>query len=264
MVNEKTIIKKLKSNVIPGINLFEAILFSTSTTLGIILFILSLTIWSSGGENKIVSNLIALIDIPVGVMAATFLSKRHKLAPLLLSIDALLYGSANFLAGQIALGVVNFILTPLIYMIAFFWIWPKQKIIEGEVETRKFNLISGLLITGAAILIAVLFGVTLTLINGVETRYTWPWLNGFSIWFDSFAAAIMLMAVITSVMRLRETWYFYFTSNVLKIILFTSLIIYGDLASIELLVIAITYFMNSIFGMFVWKEAEVVNLNKTL
>lgn len=263
MANKITVMGKLKSNVLPGINLFELILFSFSTIVGITLFALTITIWSDSENQKMISNLIALIDIPIGVIAATFLAKRSKLAPLLLSIDALLYGSANFIAGQFALGFVNFIFTPIIYMVAFIWIWPKQEI-DGEVQTKKFTLTTGLIISGIAIAIAVAFGIAITLINGVGYDDTLPnWLVTFRTWFDSFAAALMLMAVITSVMRFREAWYFYFTSNILKIILFTSLIVYGDLASLELLVLAVTYFINAIFALIIWRESEVVNISKT-
>ncbi len=259
-----TVMDNLKREVIPGINLFELILFSFSTIIGITLFILTITLWSDSENQNTISNLIALIDIPIGVIAATFLAKRSKLAPLLLSVGALLYGSANFIAGQFALGFVNFIFTPIIYMVAFIWIWPKQEV-DGEVKTKKFNLTTGLIISGLAIGIAVVFGVVMTLVNGIGyDNTTMPaWLITFSTWFDSFAAALMLMAVITSVLRFREAWYFYFTSNVLKIILFTSLIIYGDLASLELLVLAITYFINSIFALVIWRESEVVNISKT-
>ncbi len=265
METKRTVLEQLKRNIIPGINLFELILFTFATVLGTVLFVLTLTIWSDPSSSTnakiITTNIIALVDIPIGVIAATFLAKRSKLAPLLLSIDALLYGGANFISGQFALGIVNFIFTPVIYMIAFIWIWPNEKE-DGEVETKKFNLKTGLIISLGAILTAVVFGIILTLTGGVQSSEFSPWLNTFSTWFDSFAAALMLMAVIVSVMRLREAWYFYFTSNVLKIILFTCLIVEGDLASLELLVLAITYFINAIFGMFVWRESTTISIGK--
>lgn len=263
MNSEIKFLDKLKREVLPGINLFELVLFSVSTIVGTILFLITL-FYLDDSNSSALTNLITLIDIPIGVIAATFLAKRSKLAPLLLSIDALLYGGANILAKQFALGLVNFILTPLLYMIAFIWIWPKQSNNDGsEVITRKFNLKTGILIIGGAILIAVSFGVVLTLINNSNNTTELPdWLFIYSTWFDSFAAAIMLMAVITSILRFRESWYLYFTSNVLKIFLFTALIINGDTSSICLLVLAVTYFINAIFGMMVWRESELFELKK--
>ncbi len=262
METNTTILHKLKREVIPGINLFELVLFSISSTLGIVLFSLTLTIWSDGDNGNTATNIISLIDIPVGVIAATFLAKRSKLAPLLLSIDALLYGGANFISGQFALGTVNFIITPLLYMYAFVWIWPKQKNEDtNEVKTRKFNLTTGLLISGLIIFVAVIFGVTMSLLGDHSNDGELPnWVFWFSTWFDSFAAALMLAAVIASMFRFRESWYFYFVSNILKIILFTTLVVYGDLGSIELLLLAVTYFINALFGMLIWKESEVVVL----
>lgn len=252
-------IDRLQKNVIPGINLFELILFTVTTVVGGILFILTLTIWNSdSASSDWISNLIAFVDIPIGIIAATFLAKRSKLAPMLLSIDALLYGSANFIAGQIALGFVNCIATPIIYLVAYFYLWPKQeKENSGEVVTKKFNLVTGLLFSGSAILLAVLFGVVITLTDG-KTEATF--LDSYQTWFDSFAAALMLMAVITSTLRFREGWYFYFVSNILKIALFSTLVIKGDYASLELLVIAIAYLINATFAMFIWKDSEIVEI----
>ncbi len=259
-----TITEKLKKEIIPGINIFEMVLFSISTTVGVVFFILTILLWSNDSNTATLTNLITLIDIPVGVIAATFLAKRSKLAPLLLSIDALLYGSANIIAHQYALGFVNFIFTPILYMIAFVWIWPKQEREDSkEITTNKFNLVTGLLIVGGSLIIAIMFGVVITSFSDLTNNNSLPnWLFIFSAWFDSFAAALMLMAVITSVLRFRESWYFYFTSNILKIILFSTLIIYGDLSYIGLLILAITYFINALFGMLVWKDSNVVTLKK--
>ncbi len=265
MESNTTFLRKLQREIIPGINLFEAVLFSISATLGVVLFLLTILVWSDGAGDEILINVITLIDLPIGIIAATFLAKRSKLAPLLLSIDALLYGGANMIAGQYALGTVNFIITPILYMVAFVWIWPKEKSEDGkEVITRKLNLTTGLLISGIAIAFAVMFGVTMTLLGDASNTTTNlpDWVFWFKIWFDTFAAALMLMAVVTSVFKFREAWYFYFTSNVLKIILFTTLIACGDLGSIQLLLLAVTYFINALFGMFIWNNSKVVELKK--
>lgn len=255
---------KLQKDVVPGINLFELILFSVSTTLGVIFFLLTLFLWSAN-SNDIATNVITLIDIPMGVIAATFLAKRNKLAPLLLSIDALLYGSANIIAHNYSLGFVNFVLTPFLFLLAYFWLWKSNKN-EGtnEVITRKLNLKTGILISALIIMVAVFFGIIMAgLGKHTEIDKGMPvWLFWFQIWFDSFSAALMLAAVIASVTRFREVWYFYFTADILKIILFGSLIINGYLANIELLILSLTYFTNSLFGMFIWKDSKVFNLNK--
>ncbi len=264
MESNTTFLTKLQREVMPGINLFEAVLFSISATFGVVLFLLTILVWDDGSSNALLINIITLIDLPIGIIAATFLAKRSKLAPLLLSIDALLYGGANMIAGQYALGTVNFIITPILYMVAFIWIWPKEKSEDGkEVITRKLNLSTGLLISGIAIAFAVMFGVTMTLLGDASNSGTLPdWVFWFKIWFDTFAAALMLMAVVTSVFKFREAWYFYFTSNVLKIILFTTLIVCGDLGSIQLLLLAVTYFINALFGMFIWNNSKIVEIKK--
>ncbi len=265
MENKVTFLTKLQREAIPGINLFELVLFSISSVLGTILFLLTLFIWSDGSGDDLLINILSLIDLPIGILAATFLAKRSKLAPAMLFVDALLYGGANMLAGQYALGIVNFIITPILYMIAFFWIWPKEQSENGkEVITRKLNLFTGLIISGIAITFAIAFGVTMTVLGDATNTDGLPnWVFLFKVWFDSFAAALMLIAVVASVFKFREAWYFYFTSNVLKIVLFTTLVACGDLGSIELLLLAVTYFINALFGMLIWSDSKVVELKKT-
>ncbi len=261
-----TVMDRLRKEVIPGINLFELCLFIFATVVGVTLFILSITIWSESTDNKdYFGYAIAIIDIPLGVLAATFLSKRHKLAPALLAIDAIFYGTSNFLAGNFALFFVNAVLTPVIYLVAFFVIWPKMDAINkdtNEIETRKLNVNSGLIIAGSAILVAVLFGVSITLIKDTSTIVDNKTFEYVSIWFDSFAASLMLMAVIAATLRFREVWYLYFTSNIIKLVLFSWSLALGNMDDLLVLVLAVTYLMNTIFGMLIWKDSENVSKQK--
>ncbi len=262
MNSRSIVINKLKREVIPGINVFEAFLFTFTTIVGCILLILTFTIWSSDDSitNKnIISYFISMVDIPVGVLAATFLAKRNKYAPGILAVDALLYGSSNFLAGNIALGIVNAILTPLIYLIALFFTWPKEtKEGSNSVTTRKLSLQSAALLVMFILFIAIIMGFALP---EMFPKYftsqdysNYKWLQDFNIWFDSFAAALMLAAVIMGTLRFRETFFLYLIANTIKIILFTTTLALGYKNDLFVLVIASAYFINSIFGILVWTE----------
>lgn len=258
-----TIMEKLKKNVIPGINLFEAILFTITTIIGVVMFIIPLV---TDGSKQIVQDVITLLDIPLGILAATFLSKRSKLAPLLLAIDAILYGSANFLAGTIALGIVNAIITPILYLIAYIWIWPKQENeeVKGEIKTVKFSLWMGVLLVVGILLLSGIFGGVLPLIFKdafIHDEYE-PWLNNYKTWFDAFAATLMLCAVISSMFRLREAFYLYLTSNIMKIILFTTTISLGHTGDGLLLLLAVSYFINAIFGVLIWRDSKEIQLKE--
>lgn len=255
-------IKKLKRDVIPGINLFEGVLFTITSTLGIILFILSLTIWSgnAGADWKTnTANLLTLLDIPIGILAATFIAKRHRLGALLLAIDAFLYGTANLLAGQFALAFVNDLVIPFLYLFAFFYLWPKwakTKESTGEIYTHKMNLKSSLLIVGGVLLFSIAFGIFMPMITNSYSTSKGT-IDTINVWFGSFAAALMLIATIMVVMRYRENWFLYFISNTVKIILFSTIIITGYdgyQGYYLLLLLAIAYWINSLFGMFVWSE----------
>ncbi len=262
MNSRSIVINKLKREVIPGINVFEAFLFTFTTIVGCILLILTFTIWSSDDSitNKnIISYFISMVDIPVGVLAATFLAKRNKYAPGILAVDALLYGSSNFLAGNIALGIVNAILTPLIYLVALFFIWPKEtKEGSSSVTTRKLSLQSAALLVMFILFIAIIMGFALP---EMFPKYftsqdysNYKWLQDFNIWFDSFAAALMLAAVIMGTLRFRETFFLYLIANTIKIILFTTTLALGYKNDLFVLVIASAYYINSIFGILVWTE----------
>lgn len=262
-MNSRTkILTILKKDLFPGINLFEFVLFTLTTLLGGILLIFTFTIWrdSNSITNKnIISYAISMVDIPVGVLAATFLSKRSKYAPGILAVDALLYGTSNFLAGNIALGVVNAILTPLIYLVALLYIWPKDtKVGSKTVETRKLKLSSGSLLVSAIIIIAIVFGFALPNLFpkyfNPQEYVEYPWLRDFNIWFDSFAASVMLSAVIMSALRFRETFILYLIANLIKIVLFATTLSLGYMNDLFVLVIASSYFINAVFGIMVWSE----------
>ncbi len=257
-----SLINKLQKDVIPGINLFEAVLFSTTTLLGIVLFILSIVgnvnNFEKNWEN-IVSNVLMLIDIPLGVIAATFLSKRSKIAPILLATDAILYGSANLLNAHYALGLVNIIVIPLILLSSFFFTWNKE---EGkEVETYKLDILTGAILVSGILITSMLMGLFLPLIfyKPIEASTMPEWLKQYNIWFDSFAASLMIFATIGSVLRYRETWILYMTSNVMKIFLFVVLLATGQGADGMLLLLASAYFINTIFGFIVWSKGKEVS-----
>lgn len=265
------ILNRLQEDVFNGINLFEAVLFTITTIVGIIVFILQILLLDHKESDlyDIMGNVITLIDIPLGVIAATFLSKRNKLAPLLLCIDALFYGSANFIAGNIALGLVNAVATPLLYCYAFIWVWPKEikDDTTGEIETRKLSIVSGFVVVLSIIIVSVLFGLLLPVIfDNAFTSTTYSdkdqWLNIYKTWFDAFAASLMLMAVISSVYRFRETFFLYLFSNIMKIILFTTTVAIGYPGDSLLLVLALAYFINAIFGILIWNQSEVFKLKK--
>lgn len=255
-----TLLDKLKKDIIPGINLFEAILFSITTIIGIILFTVPIV---NKGSSHISQDVITLLDIPLGILAATFLAKRNKLAPLLLAIDAILYGTANFMAGTIALGIVNAIITPVLYLVAYIWIWPKQEKenSNGEINTVKFSLKIGLFVIAGVFVISGIFGGVLPLIfpnSFNHDELNEQWLNEYKTWFDAFAATLMLCAVIASIFRFREAFYLYLVSNVMKIILFTTTISMGYSSDGLLLLLALAYFINAIFGILIWSDSKKI------
>jgi nicotinamide mononucleotide transporter len=96
--------------------------------------------------------------------------------------------------------------------------------------------------------------------TAAEPTSTKPqWLLIFNSWFDSFAAILMLSAVILGILRFREMWFLYFCANTIKIILFSIFIAKGNFDHASLLVIASGYFINSMYGMYIWSATR----NKT-
>lgn len=269
MENKITVLQKLRKEILPGISIFEFVLFIIATFVGGSLFIWQIIVSVNSGDTNtliMISYTISLLNIPLGILAATWLSKRSKWAPFLLAFDAIMYGTTNFLAQNWALGIVNAFITPFIWFFAFFYLWPKQTKVDekGEIETKKLNLLTGFFVVGFVLLASTGFGLFSLYVlphsfseNGVPS-----WLENFTIWFDSFAASLMLVAVIMGALRFRETWYLYFAANFLKIILFSISIAYGKMDDLMLLVIATSYFANTIFGMLIWKDSKEVSLKK--
>ena len=254
--NKITILTKLKKPIFKGINLFEIILFSLFSTIGVIIFILSIVNNSEISLSVKMSYIFTLIDIPLGIIAATSLSKRSKYAPLLLVIDALLYGTSNFLVGNISLGFVNAIITPILWIIAFFYFWKGNMKEEGrEVETRKLNLKTGFVVVISVVLVATLLAIALHW-NSFKTNNL---INSINVWFDSFAAALMLAAVVMGMLRFREVWYLYLLANILKITLFIVNLSVGNNSDVMLLIMSSAYLTNSIFGLFIWYDSTHYN-----
>lgn len=269
MKTEISVLEKLRKNVLPGISFFELILFSITITAGLILFIWQLTVSlndsSETNVKTLISFLITLFDIPIGILAATWLSKRSKISPVLLAFDSILYGTTNFLAKNWALGIVNVFLSPVLWLFAFFYLWPKQdkENKDKEIKTKKLDFFSGLVIVGTIFFISTIFGLTsMFLINSNNELIENKGFEQFQIWFDSFSATLMLMAVFMGIMRYRETWYLYFAANFLKIILFSVSISQGKKEDMLLLVIALAYFSNTIFGMLIWKDSIELKIFK--
>lgn len=249
-----TFLEKLQKNVIPGINLFEAVLFTITTVIGVILFFLALFPLGDTNGKFIASNVLTLLDIPLGVLAATFLSKKSKYGYLLLTIDALFYGTANLLNGQYALGVVNDIVIPIIFIIGFIINIRRD---GEEIATKKLTITTGAGVIVGVILISAALGFVLPLIFNTDSFSDKDWLNTYNIWFDAFAATLMIFATLGAIFRYRETWLLYMTSNIMKITLFIVLVIARpEDASGMLLLLAVAYLINTIFGLFVWSQSK--------
>lgn len=247
-----TVLDRLQKDVVPGLNLFETILFSITTVIGIILFFLALFPIGDTSSNIIASSTLTLIDIPLGVLAATFLSKKSKYGYLLLTIDALFYGTANLLNGQYALGVVNDIIIPITFIIGFILNIRRD---GKEIETKQLTILTGTGVVVGIILISITLGFLLPMILNVKSFSNKDWLNSYNTWFDAFAASLMIFATIGAVLGFRETWILYMTSNIMKIMLFLVLVIWRpEDASGMLLLLAISYLINTIFGLIVWSK----------
>ena len=255
--NKVTIINKLKKEIYKGFTLFELILFTSFSIIGVSVFLFTILSLHDASASIKVSYAITLVDIPVGIIAATSLSKKSRYAPLLLIFDSLLYGTSNFLVGNYSLGFVNAIATPILLMVAFFFLWKNEsKEKNKEIKTRKLDLKIGILLTFIVIIIATSLALAMHW-NSINDDDPIIALN---VWFDSFAASLMLAAVIMGVFRFREVWYLYLLANVLKIILFTINLSTGNSEDLMLLIMSSAYLINSIFGLFVWYDSKRISI----
>ncbi len=250
---KETIIIKLQKDIYKGINLFEIVLFSIFSTIAVLVFLYSILSTDKPSAKVQASYIISLIDIPMGIIASTTLSKKSKYSPIFLIIDAFLYGISNFLLDNNALGFVNAIIIPLLWFFAFAYLWKGS--VEKEtkkIETRKLNLSTGALLLFSVIVIST----SLALVMHWNSFNSNDPIVSLNIWFDSFAASLMLFAVIMGVLRFREVWYLYLLANILKITLFTINLSTGNSKDAMLLVMSSAYLINAIFGLFVWTDSK--------
>ncbi|NQX83302.1 MAG: nicotinamide mononucleotide transporter [Mycoplasmataceae bacterium] len=260
MKNQIKVLHILRREIFKGISFFEFFLFVFTIVIGVGLFIWQIIEYINNGSIKtltIISYSITLLDIPIGILAAAWLSKRSRWAPAILALDALMYGITNLIAGNFLLAFVNSIIVPFLWLFAFFCLWSKQ-IKNKEIITKKLNIFSGLLISGLLFIGATIFGIISLFF--IHKNSSYDVFSQIQIWFDSFAAILMLMAVIMGILRFRETWYLFFIANLLKIILFSISIYIGNMNSLMLLVLSLAFFINSIFGMLVWKDSKKITI----
>ncbi len=231
-------------------------LFKIIKPFEIILFIISFSLSSyflfrNGTGNIKSSDWIIWVDLSIGIIAAILLSRRWKWSWLVLAFDAILYGVAMYLTGNYAIGFVNMILSPMILFFALIT-WKNHKNqFEQTIETRKVNLSQGFIVTFVIFLLTATIGFITVQITNSETQ-----IEKSQDWLNAFAASITLFAMIASIFRFRETWYLYFLNNIVKIILFSLLVWKSYDENIISLILASTYFINSIYGMFIWKDGE--------
>ncbi len=240
--------KSLQKSI--GITWFEITLFAIAFISGTIF-----TFWNTSGYEWY--DWVLYVDIIVGIIAAIALSKKWKWSWILLAFDAILYGSALIGQDLYVTGIVNAVFAPLILSTTLITWRNHQSKESAAIETRKLDLKFGFLLAFGAIALTAIIGWILTLIDSNNTLETWR------VWIDSFLGVLTLFAFIFSVLRLRETWYLFFFSNTIKVIMFITLLIKHDPDTSALsLILAITYWINAVYGLVIWRIGQRIELNK--
>ncbi|BDV03588.1 MAG: hypothetical protein HPPSJP_3090 [Candidatus Hepatoplasma scabrum] len=201
------------------------------------------------------------VDIFIGIIAAIALSKRYRYAWILLIIDAVFYGSVMFATGSYALATVNVIFLPIILIFAGIN-WKKEGFTEQNlIKTRKLNFWQGIFIVTLITILTVGFAafsayVVIDLIGEDEVPT-------YQIALDAFSASISLVAFIFSMLRYRETFFLYTLLNIVKIIMFSLILFAFDKQEgsdkttlIISLILAISYFFNALYGLFMWNKGS--------
>lgn len=234
-----------------GITFFDLFLFSTTIILGIIIYSVNFNEMSQNSDQIIATTLL-LIDIPLGIFAAIALSKKWKYSWLLLALDAMLYGTAMILSDNWALGLVNLVIFPFIWAMSIYtWKNQEDNVEKSLIKTRQLNLWQSVLLLITIIVGSILVAYGISFIDKNEAE-------DYQIFFDSFAAVITLTATLAAVFRFREAWFLYLLANFVKIIMFSTLVANGEKENALSLLIACTYFVNSIYGIFLWKMKKDV------
>ena len=244
--------KKLqqKLNQYLGISFFELSLFLVAFITG------TYFTFNNGVSDLAWYDWVLWIDVSLGIVAAIALLKKLSYSWILLSLDAMFYGAAIIGQGIYATGVINFLITPLLLSLTLIT-WKNHKDPETKlIQTRKLGIKEGLLFSLGVVMITALIGWPLSLL----ADETLKWRS----WVDSFLAALTVGAFTFSVFRYREAWYLFFFSNTVKIIMFTILLVLypTEQTSPLSLILAITYWLNAIYGMFVWRKSQKESIVK--
>ena len=201
---------------------------------------------------EILSAISGWIALYFGIIAVAVLNKKWKWSWVLLFIEAIFLGIMMMSLGVWGVGILNFVVIPIILLMSHFITWKKEAS-ENKIKTKQLKIIDGLIITATLVIVAFVISSLILLINPNSDKDWATWIKITNGLMDGAITTIGLFAFIGIYLKYRETFYLFFMSNVLKIILFSIMIAFTNEPMIISLILASVYLANSIYGMIAWQ-----------
>lgn len=179
------------------------------------------------------------ISAVCGVIYVILAAKQNKKAYLFGVVNVVLYAVAVYGKGLYISAGYNLLYSfPILIYGYIHW----GKLEETDAGVKSFSIkqkIVGVCLMATAVIVLAIISKEL--------------LGGTNVWMDSVVSVCVCVATFLLTQKYIEQWFLFLISNFLGIILFFPKS-FSDMGSVDLFVMWIVYFINSIYGYINWKK----------
>ena len=190
---------------------------------------------------------IGIISAVAGIISVILCAKgksSNYLFGLLYTVTFIYIAYQNKFYGQVMVNTLYYVPMNILGYI----MWNKSKDnSDDDIETVSMSQ-KGIIITAiVAVVSTLLYSLILNKLSGNLTI------------MDSAVTILSIIALYLQTKRYTETWIMWFLYNVASCSLWVIAVVSGTSTSITMLIMNVTYLVNSIYGFYNWKKLEKTN-----
>ncbi len=172
-----------------------------------------------------------------GIFAAFFNTKVNKICYFFYLASSILYCYVSFQAKVYGEAILYLFYTIPVYLIAIYNFNKKHE----KTEIKSISKKSKLLMTGAIVLITIIYGLILTLIDSV-----FPFLN-------AFATALAIFASLFASKMINQQWILWILNSLVLLFIWTYQS-FTNFDAIPFVILNIVYLFFNVIGIIKWKK----------
>ncbi|WP_297639163.1 nicotinamide riboside transporter PnuC [uncultured Clostridium sp.] len=244
-------------NFFKSFSKFHKIYFVVFLVLNVVLFFTPAVL---NGENIFtLVSILGFVSTIAGLFAAIYTARASVVCYIWGFFNAAAYACVSYFShvyGQ----VILYVLFQIPMQFVGFYLWNKslKQGDTGEIEVRRMNAKNWITLAIFFIVVWILYGILLKqLPNIFEALFNVHIDPDKQFIIDSLTSTLMICAVITSIKRYVEQWYFWILTDAVGIVLFVLSLISAKHFSFNSLsgaIMWIQFTLNGIYGFVNWKR----------